>query len=67
MDKAMVQINTAAVELGVTRQWIHKLMNAGELTVEDIDGKRFLVKDDKYETQKRKINAKREQLLARCA
>lgn len=42
------QINAAAEDLKVTRQWVHKLINSGGLNTGLVAGRRFVLLDDKY-------------------
>ena len=59
----MMRIKRAADELGVTRQWVHKMVLAGKLTLYKIDDVQFIVRDDLFVERQKKIAARRKKLL----
>ena len=49
----LIRIPTAAKRLGITRQYIYKLIKDGEIQVHDIDGMQFIDADTlKFERQR---------------
>lgn len=48
-----LQVKQAAAALGVSRQWVHTLINRGALGTATIAGRRFVVEDDRYKALRR--------------
>lgn len=48
-----LQITQAAKLLGVTRQWVHELINRGEIGTSKIAGRRFVLDDERFRTLRR--------------
>jgi excisionase family DNA binding protein len=43
-----LQITQAAKRLGVSRQWIHELINRGAIGTSEVAGRRFVLDDDRF-------------------
>jgi len=43
-----LQIKQAAKRLGVSRQWIHELINRGEIGTSNVAGRRFVLDDERF-------------------
>lgn len=53
-----LQITAAAKILGMSRQWLHALINRGEVSVSTIAGRRVVLEDEQFRSLKRQ-HAKR--------
>jgi excisionase family DNA binding protein len=43
-----LQITQAAKRLGVSRQWIHELINRGQIGTSEVAGRRFVLDDERF-------------------
>jgi len=48
-----LQIKQAAKLLDVSRQWVHELINRGEIATGEVAGRRFVLQDDRFEALRR--------------
>ena len=48
-----LQITQAAKVLKVSRQWVHELINRGEIGTSKIAGRRFVLDDDRFRALKK--------------
>lgn len=52
-----LQVTQAAKLLDVTRQWVHELINRGEIGTSTVAGRRFVLDDARFRALRRKRQA----------
>lgn len=57
-----LQIRSAAKALNMSRQWLHHLIKLGTIGTSEIDGRRFVLEDERFKAiQRERAKANRNQ------